>query len=132
MAQVPAQFTDLLTTKITFAHLGTTMKDGAPQVTPVWFSYDGDHILLNSAKGRLKDRNMRARPKVAMSILDPENAYRYLQIMGHVIDVTETGADAHIDALAKKYMGKDTYPFRAAGEVRVIYKVAIDKVQTMG
>lgn len=132
MAQVPATFTDLLTTKITFAHLGTSMKDGAPQVTPVWFSYDGTHILLNSAKGRLKDRNMRARPKVAMSILDPENPYRYLQIMGHVVEITEAGGDAHIDALAKKYIGQDTYPWRGPGEVRVIYKVAIDKVQTMG
>ncbi len=132
MAQVPANFTDLLTSKITFAHLGTSMKDGAPQVTPVWFSYDGQHILLNSAKGRVKDRNMRARPKVAMSILDPDNAYRYLQIMGHVVEVTEAGGDAHIDALAKKYLKQDKYPWRQPGEVRVIYKVAIDKVQAMG
>ena len=132
MTQVPASFTDLLTSKITFAHLGTSMKNGAPQVTPVWFSYDGSHILLNSAKGRVKDRNMRARPKVALSILDPENPYRYLQLMGHVVDVTETGGDAHIDALAKKYLGKDSYPWRSPEEVRVIYKVAIDKVQTMG
>jgi PPOX class probable F420-dependent enzyme len=132
MAQIPAAFLDLLTTRITFAHLGTSMKDGAPQVTPVWFSYDGNHVLLNSAKGRLKDRNMRARPKVALSILDPENPYRYLQLMGHVVEITETGGDAHIDALAKKYLGKDSYPWRSPGEVRVIYKVAVDKVQTMG
>jgi len=132
MAQIPAAFLDLLTTRITFAHLGTSMKDGAPQVTPVWFSYDGNHVLLNSAKGRLKDRNMRARPKVALSILDPENPYRYLQLMGHVVEITEAGGDAHIDALAKKYLGKDSYPWRSPGEVRVIYKVAVDKVQTMG
>jgi PPOX class probable F420-dependent enzyme len=132
MAQIPAAFLDLLTTRITFAHLGTSMKDGAPQVTPVWFSYDGNHVLLNSAKGRLKDRNMRARPKVALSILDPENPYRYVQLMGHVVEITETGGDAHIDALAKKYLGKDSYPWRSPGEVRVIYKVAVDKVQTMG
>lgn len=132
MAQVPAGFADLLTTKLTFAHLATSMKDGAPQVTPVWFSYDGHHILLNSARGRLKDRNMRARPRIALSILDPDNPYRYLQIMGRVVEVTEAGADAHIDALAMKYLGKDTYPWRASGEVRVIYKMAIDKVQTMG
>lgn len=132
MAQVPAGFLDLLTTKLTFAHLATSMKDGAPQVTPVWFSYDGNHILLNSARGRLKDRNMRARPRVALSILDPDNPYRYLQIMGRVVEVTETGGDAHIDALAMKYLGKESYPWRAPGEMRVIYKVAIDKVQTMG
>ncbi len=132
MAQIPASFTDLLTTKVAFAHLGTSMKDGAPQVTPVWFSYDGNHVLLNSAKGRLKDRNMRARPKVALSILDPDNPYRYLQIMGRIVEITETGGDAHIDALATKYLGKDSYPWRTPGEVRVIYKVAVDKVQTMG
>ena len=132
MPQIPAEFKDLLTTKVAFAHLGTSMKDGSPQVTPVWFSYDGTHILLNSAKGRVKDRNMRARPKVAMSIPDPENPYRYLQLLGRVVEVTEAGGDAHIDALAKKYLGEDTYPGRKAGEVRVIYKVAIDKAQTMG
>ncbi len=132
MATVPAALLDLLATKVSFAHLATTMANGAPQVTPVWFSFDGSHLLLNSAKGRLKDRNMRARPAVAVSILDPENPYRYLQLMGQIVDVTEAGGDAHIDALAKKYLGQDTYPGRAPGEVRVIYRMALDKVQTMG
>lgn len=132
MATVPAALLDLLATKVSFAHLATTMANGAPQVTPVWFSFDGSHLLLNSAKGRLKDRNMRARPAVAVSILDPENPYRYLQLMGQIVDVTEAGGDAHIDALAKKYLGQDTYPRRAPGEVRVIYRMALDKVQTMG
>ena len=131
-ATIPDNFKDLLTTKLTFAHLGTVMKDGTPQVTPVWFSYDGTHVLLNSAKGRVKDRNMRARPHVALSIIDPDNAYRYLQIIGKITDITEQGADAHIDALAKKYMGQDTYPFRQPGEERVIYKVTPGKVQSMG
>lgn len=131
-ATIPDNFKDLLTTKLTFAHLGTVMKDGTPQVTPVWFSYDGTQVLLNSAKGRVKDRNMRARPHVALSIIDPDNAYRYLQIIGKITDITEQGADAHIDALAKKYMGQDTYPFRQPGEERVIYKVTPGKVQTMG
>ena len=132
MAAIPAAFLDLVTTKLSFAHLATSMANGAPQVTPVWFSFDGSHLLLNSAKGRLKDRNMRARPAVAVSILDPENPSRYLQLMGQIVDVTEAGGDAHIDALAKKYLGQDTYPGRAPGEVRVIYRMAIDKVQTMG
>ena len=132
MAAIAAEFLDLVTTKLTFAHLGTTMKDGAPQVTPVWFSFDGTHLVLNSAKGRVKDRNMRARPAVAVSILDPENAYRYLQIMGRIVEVTEQGADAHIDSLAKKYLGQDTYPWRKPDEVRVIYRMSIDKIQTMG
>lgn len=132
MATIPEQYKDLLTTKITFAHLGTIMKDGSPQVTPIWFSYDGTHILLNSAKGRLKDKNMRTRPRVALSIIDPDNPYRYVQIMGQVAEVTEQGGDAHIDALAKKYIGKDKYPWRQPGEVRVIYKIALDKVQATG
>jgi PPOX class probable F420-dependent enzyme len=129
---IPEAFKDLVTTKATFAHLATTMKDGSPQVTPVWFSYDGTHIVLNSAKGRVKDRNMRARPEVALSILDPDNPYRYLQIIGRVVDITEQGGDAHIDALANKYLGKATYPWRSPSEVRVIYRVIPEKVQTMG
>ena len=131
-ATIPENFKDLITTKVTFAHLGTVMANGVPQVTPIWFSYDGEHIVLNSARGRVKDRNMRARPHVALSILDPENPYRYLQIIGTIVDVTEQGGDAHIDALAQKYLGKPTYPWRQASEVRVIYKVRPDKVQTMG
>lgn len=75
---------------------------------------------------------MRARPHVALSIIDPDDAYRYLQIIGKITEITEQGADAHIDALAKKYMGQDTYPFRQPGEERVIYKVTPGKVQSMG
>ncbi len=131
-AIIPEGFKDLLTTKVTFAHLATTMSNGRPQVTPVWFSYDGTNILVNSAKGRIKDRNMRARRDVALSILDPDNTYRYLQLMGRVVEITEQGADAHIDSLAKKYIGKDTYPWRSPTEVRVIYKITVDKAQTMG
>lgn len=132
MAAIPDNYRDLLTTKITFAHLATTYKDGSPQVSPVWFSFDGTHVLVNSAKGRVKDRNMRARPKVALSILDAENPYRYLQIQGHVVEISETGGDDHIDALAKKYIGQDKYPWRQPEEIRVIYKIAIDRCQTMG
>lgn len=125
-------FKDLLTSKVTFAHLATLMKDGSPQVTPVWFSFDGTHIVVNSAKGRVKDRNMRARREVALSIPDPDNGYRYLQVIGEVVDITEHGADAHIDALAKKYLGKESYPGRTPTEIRVIYKILPSKTQTMG
>jgi PPOX class probable F420-dependent enzyme len=131
MATIPDQYQDLLQKKA-FAHLGTLMKDGSPQVTPIWFGYDGAHILINSAKGRLKDKNMRKRPQVALSILDPDNPYRYMQIRGKVVEVTENGADAHIDALAKKYLDQDKYPFRQPGEVRVIYKMEVQRVQVMG
>lgn len=118
--------------KIAFAHLATVMNDGSPQVTPVWCSYDGTRVWVNSAKGRLKDKNMRRDKRVALSIQDPDNAYRYLAIQGTVDEITEDGADAHIDALAKHYLGKDRYPFRAPGEVRVIYKIRPTKVSTMG
>jgi len=131
MAAIPDQYKDLLEKKA-FAHLGTLMKDGSPQVTPVWFDHDGTHIRVNSAKGRWKDKNMRNRPQVALSILDPDNPYRYMQIRGKVVDVTEAGADAHIDSLAKKYLGQDKYPFRQPGEMRVIYKVSVERVTTMG
>ncbi len=125
-------YRDLLEQKKPLAELGTLMSDGTPQVTPVWFDWDGTHIRVNSAKGRVKDRNMRARPAVAVSIVDPDNAYRYLSIRGRVVEVTEHGADAHIDALAKKYLGKDTYPFRQSGEVRVTYKIRPEHVGGMG
>ncbi len=131
MVAIPDQFKDLLEKKA-FAHLGTVMKDGTPQVTPIWFDYDGTHVRINSAKGRWKDKNMRNRPKVALSILDPDNPYRHMQVRGTVTEVTENGADAHIDSLAKKYLGQDKYPFRQPGEVRVIYKIAVERVNTMG
>lgn len=131
MAAIPDQYQDLLQKKA-FAHLGTLMKDGSPQVTPVWFDYDGTNILINSAKGRLKDKNMRKRPQVALAIADPDNPYRYMQIRGKVIEVTENGADAHIDSLAKKYLNQDKYPFRQPGEERVIYKIEVERVQVMG
>jgi PPOX class probable F420-dependent enzyme len=108
------------------------MKDGSPQVTPVWFDDDGTHIRVNTAKGRWKDKNMRKRPQVALSILDPDNPYRYMQIRGSVVEVTENGADAHIDSLARKYLDQDQYPFRQPGEVRVIYKIAVERVNAMG
>jgi PPOX class probable F420-dependent enzyme len=131
MAAIPDQYKDLLQKKA-FAHLGTVMKDGSPQVTPIWFDYDGTHVRINSAKGRWKDKNMRNRPKVALSILDPDNPYRYMQIRGTVTEVTESGADAHIDSLAKKYLGQDKYPYRQPGEVRVIYKIAVERVNAQG
>ncbi len=115
-----------------YAHLATVLPDGSPQVTPVWFDYDGGMIRVNTAKGRWKDRNMRRDPRVALAIMDPSNAYRYVQVRGRVERVTEQGADAHIDRLAKKYLGADTYPFRQPGEVRVIYVIRPERVTTMG
>jgi PPOX class probable F420-dependent enzyme len=127
---IPASFTDLFQ-KQAFAHLTTLMPDGGPQVSPVWCELDGQHVVINSAKGRQKDRNMRRDPRVALSIQDPANPYRYLQVRGNVETITENGADAHIDKLSHRYFGKD-YPFRAPGEVRVIYRIRPEHVQTMG
>jgi PPOX class probable F420-dependent enzyme len=129
--KIPEAFKEVLNRR-GFAHLATLMKDGSPQVTPVWYDFDGTHIRINSAKGRLKDKNMRRNKQVALSIQDPDNPYRYLAIRGNIDEITEDGADAHIDSLAKKYLDKDRYPLRAPGEVRVIYKIRPDKVSTMG
>ena len=131
MTDIPSGFKDLLEKKA-FASLATVNADGTPQVTPVWFDRDGRQIRINTAKGRIKDKNLRSRPAVALAIMDPDNPYRYLQIRGRVASVTETGADAHIDSLAKKYLGKDRYPYRKADEVRVIFTITPDRVQAMG
>ncbi|HEX2227402.1 MAG TPA: PPOX class F420-dependent oxidoreductase [Candidatus Binatia bacterium] len=103
-AGIPEQYKDI-TSKVAFAHLATLMSDGSPQVTPVWFDYDGNNIRVNSAKGRIKDKNMRRHKRVALSVQDPDKPYRYFAVQGEVTEITEDGADAHIDSLAKKYLG---------------------------
>ncbi len=130
-AIIPEKFRDLLTKKA-FASLATVMPDGSPQVTPVWFDFDGTHLRVNSAKGRVKDRNMRRNARVALAILDPDNPYRHLAIRGRVEDISEAGADTHIDSLSKKYLGQDRYPNRRAGEIRVIYRIRPERIATMG
>lgn len=112
----------------TFAHLATVMADGSPQVSPVWIDHEGGYIRVNSAQGRVKDKNMRRTPDVAISMTDPENPYKFVSVKGKVVEVTEDGADAHIDALAYKYLGEKTYPYRQEGEVRVIYKIEVQQV----
>ena len=132
MADIPEKFLDLLGDKKAFAHLATIMPDGTPQVTPVWFDYVNGVLRVNTAKGRVKARNMQVGAAVALSILDPDNPYRYLQVRGRVTTATEAGADAHIDSLAKKYLDKDQYPFRQPGEVRIMYEIEPRRVNTMG
>jgi len=130
-ATIPTKYQDLFNKKA-FAHLATLMPDGTPQVTPVWCDYDGTYIRINTAKGRVKDKNMRRNRRVALVIMDPDNPYRYLAVRGEIAEITEQGADAHIDQLAKKYLGKDRYPFRQPGEVRVLYKIRPERVSTRG
>jgi PPOX class probable F420-dependent enzyme len=128
---IPEKYVDLLE-KPAFGNLGTLMKDGSPQVTPVWVDYDGKYVRFNSALGRVKDKNIRRDPRVSVSLVDPANPYRYLEIRGKVVEITQTGADDHINKLSKKYLGKDVYPFRQPGEVRVLYKIEPEKVSSMG
>jgi len=132
MAQaIPEKYLDLFK-KPAFGNLATLMPDGSPQVTPVWVDYDGKYMRFNSALGRVKDKNIRRDPRVALSIFDPENPYRHLEIRGRVVEITQDGADEHINSLSKKYLGKDVYPYRQPGEVRVMYKIEPQKVSTMG
>ena len=128
---IPEKFRDLLTRK-TFASLGTVMPDGSPQVTPVWCDFDGARIVVNTAKGRRKDQNMRRNPRVSLALIDPDNPYRYLEIRGRVVEITEQGADDHINKMAKKYLGVDVYPHRQPGEVRVLYKIEPQRTSSMG
>ncbi|HZS71976.1 MAG TPA: PPOX class F420-dependent oxidoreductase [Candidatus Acidoferrum sp.] len=132
MSQViPEKYADLFE-KQAFGNLGTLMRDGSPQVTPVWVDYDGQYVRFNSALGRVKDKNIRRDPRVAICLQDPQNPYRYIEVRGRVVEITQNGADDHINKLAKKYLGKEVYPFRQPGEVRVLYKVKPEKVSSMG
>lgn len=113
--------------KRALAYLATMLPDGSPHVTPVWVDYDGKYLLMTSARGRQKDLNMRRDPKVAVTIQDPDNPYRYLAVIGSVDEITTQGADEHIDKMAKKYTGQERYGGRQPGEVRILYKILPEK-----
>lgn len=130
MVEIPASHRDILDKKA-FAHLATLMKDGSPQVSPVWVDQKDGYVVINSAEGRAKDRNVKRDARVALSVTDPDNPYRALMIRGRVVKIETAGADAHIDAMAKKYLGVDSYPYRQPGEKRVIYTVAPERVSAM-
>lgn len=130
-AVIPDSHKDILLGK-NFAHVATLMPDGSPQVTPVWVDFDGGLVVFNTAEGRQKPRNLDRDGRVAISVIDHENPYRYIQIRGVVAEKTTSGADEHIDRMAKKYMGLDRYPYRNPAEQRVIYVVRPLRVQTMG
>ncbi len=132
MAEIPSAFLDIMTEKKALAHVATLQPDGSPQVTPVWFDYTAGVVRINTAKNRVKARNLSEGSKVAMSIVDPDNDYRYIQIRGTVSKETTDGAVAHIDSLTKKYMNKDVYPFHNEKEERVIYEITPSATQTMG
>jgi PPOX class probable F420-dependent enzyme len=131
MPWIPESYLDLIKDESkAFCSLATIMKDGTPQVTPVWFNIDEKHILINSARGRVKDRNMRRNPHVALMIVDPKDAYRYIQIRGKVVEITTQGARAHINALSKKYTGREIFTGGSPDEIRVTYKILPEKIST--
>lgn len=110
------------------AFLATLMKDGSPQITPTWVDLENNTVLINTAEGRVKQRNVTRDPRVAVSIVDQHNVYNMVTVRGRVIEQTTKGADEHIDKLAKKYLGVDKYPFRSANEKRVILKIKPEKI----
>ena len=128
---IPKKYLDLFDKKA-FGHLATIMPDGSPQVTPVWLDYDGKYVRFNSARGRVKDKNVRRDPRVSISIQDPDNPYRYLEVRGRVAEITENGADDHVNKLSQKYVGKPVYMKRSPDEVRVLYKIEPQKITSMG
>ena len=127
----PENYRDLFEKKALGAFT-TLMPDGSPQTTPVWVDFRDGEIWVNTAVGRQKDRNVRRDPRVAIAIVDPENAYRYVGVRGRVREITQDGADAYIDKMAHKYLGQDKYPYRQPTEQRVIFKISVEKTETMG
>ena len=111
-----------------FAFVATLMNDGSPQITPTWVDLEQNTILINTAEGRVKHKNVSRDPRVAVSVFDHNNPYNMVSIRGRVIEQTRSGADEHIDKLAKKYFGVDKYPFRSPSETRVILKIKPEKI----
>jgi PPOX class probable F420-dependent enzyme len=109
-------------------NLATLMPGGLIQVNPVWVDYDGTYVRFNSAEGRQKDKNVKKNGVATMLLVDPENAYYWVEVRGRVVEITPEGGDVHIDSLARKYLGADKYPFRREGEVRLTYKILPERV----
>ena len=130
-ASIPENYMDLFR-KPAFGVLTTLMPDGSPQTQPVWVDFENGEVIVNSALGRQKDKNMRRDPRVAVTLMDPDNPYRYLEIRGRVKEITQDGAGEHIHKMAKKSLGQDKYPWARQGEQRVLYKIEPEKANTRG
>lgn len=115
-----------------FAHMATIGPSGEPQSSPVWFEWDGTHIKFSLTKDRQKYRNVQQEKRVAMSVMDPDDSYRYLEIRGELDEIEEDPDIDFISRMAKKYIGKDRYPWHQAGDERVIMKIRPTKVSGMG
>jgi len=122
MAVIPQDYADILRTNA-LAHIATIGPRGEPQSTPVWFDWDGTNIRFSQIKTRQKYRNLLRDPHIALSIVDPTNPYRYLEIRGKVVRIDEDPNLDFINSMAKKYLGKDTYPWHQPGDERVVVVV---------
>ncbi len=127
MEAIPDKVLDLFQRPVVAA-LVTLMPNGQPQATPVWCDYDGQYVRINTARGRQKDRNMTKRSKVTLLLIDPANPYHWVEVRGHIADVTEKGAREHIDQLSHKYNNGQDYKTATPDEIRVMYKIEPDKV----
>ena len=132
MADVLSEKARALISRPVLASLATLNPDGSPQITPLWVDLDGDDVVFNTAQGRKKARNLERDARIAVTVIDPDDAYNVVAFQGTVTDVTTDGADAHIDALAKKYLGVDSYPMRREGEVRIRVTVRTDHIAMQG
>lgn len=124
---IPNEFRDLFA-KRAFANLGTLRPDGSPQVTPVWVDFDGDSVLVNTVKGRHQDKNIRDDARVALTITDPDDPYRYLEIRGRAVEITGRDHVPHLNAMAKKYLGVEAYPNRPPEQIRVLWKIEAERI----
>ena len=115
-----------------FCQLATIMPDGSPQITQLWVETDGEHVLINTNEGSQKEKNVSRDPRVAVNVVDPANAWRIAMVRGRVVEVTTEGAIEQIDRLAKKYIGRDTYPFHQPGRVRTTIKISPEKINEVG
>ncbi len=131
MTEIPEKYRDLLVGPVVVS-LATILPDGRPQVTPVWCDVKDGHIRVNTAEGRRKHRDMVDRPHVTVMALDPENPFRYIEVRGRVANITEDGADAHIDQLAQLYLGVDIYPNHSDEETRVICSIEPEVISAQG
>ena len=129
--QLPERARTLIEAK-NLGNIATIMPDGSPHVVPVWIDYSAGDVLINTAEGRQKLKNIRHDPRVAMDVVNSENPYEMVALRGRVVEVTHEGADAHIDKLAKKYLGRETYPYRQPGEQRVIIRIEPEKINSYG
>jgi hypothetical protein len=128
---IPEEFRDLLDTTA-LIHVATIGPNGEPQSNPVWFDWDGQHMRFSQTKTRQKYRNLQRDPRIAVSLVDPTNPYRYLEIRGRVVRIDDDPDNVFIDSMAKKYLNMDTYPYHQPGDERIIIVIEPQHTTFMG